>query len=368
MAIPRFGVILALATAVASTAQAGSVVVHPGQSIQAAIDAAAPGATIVVQPGTYREAGATRALTITKPGIHLIGQSRRGRPVVLEQSGTQTQGIWVSPTDTLDPADVEQPPCGVSNNRLAGFDVRGFTVQGFSGFGIYLACVDSFNIRNNTARANLTYAIFPVRSRRGHMTGNTVSGTLSDACLYVGQDDSIVVQNNHASDCLIGLQIENSTNIRYTGNVSEHNTAGMIVDILNGRQVKVVSNNRVEHNVFRDNNRPNSAPPSEDTSQILPGIGLIVVGAHRTLIQGNTFSGNKLAATTLTDFCFGMPDACNAGLDIDPNPDNNRYLRNTFENNGTDVIYMPGKGKGNCFSGNRPASLTVIGGPLPSCH
>ena len=66
--------------------------------------------------------------------------ARHGKqPVVLEQSGTQTHGIWVSPPDTLDPADDELPPCGDSGRRLRGFQLSGFTVQGFSGFGVYLA-------------------------------------------------------------------------------------------------------------------------------------------------------------------------------------------------------------------------------------
>src|SRR5438874_2344334 len=58
------------------------LVVHPGQSIQAAVDAASPGATIVVEPGTYNE-----SITVSKPHIHLVGQeTRRGGGVVLQNS------------------------------------------------------------------------------------------------------------------------------------------------------------------------------------------------------------------------------------------------------------------------------------------
>src|SRR5262245_22951117 len=47
---------------------AGAIVVRPGQSIQAAIDAASPGTTIVVKRGTYQE-----NLVIRTDGIKLIG-------------------------------------------------------------------------------------------------------------------------------------------------------------------------------------------------------------------------------------------------------------------------------------------------------
>jgi len=45
-----------------------AIIVRPGHSIQAAINAARPGTTIVVKPGTYAE-----NLTITTDGITLLG-------------------------------------------------------------------------------------------------------------------------------------------------------------------------------------------------------------------------------------------------------------------------------------------------------
>jgi hypothetical protein len=348
-------------------ANAMTIVVHAGESIQAAIDRAPAGATIRVEPGTYTEAGATRALTITKTPLRLVGAARPGQPVVLQQTGTQTHGIWVSPADTLDPANDELPPCGVSGQRLRRFDLEGFTVQGFAGFGVYLACVDGFRLERNVSQANLTYAMFPVRSSHGRMTRNRVSGTHDDACLYTGQDERILVDHNQATDCLIGLQIENCQHVRMVHNRSANNTTGMIVDVINARQTTVVSDNLVADNTFEDNNRPNDST-EPDTSQLPPGIALVIEGADRTQVVHNVFTGHSVTAIALIDFCVGNAEACAGPLRIDPHPDDNRVVRNRFSQNAMDVIYIPELGHGNCFAHNQPATLKVTGGPLPTCR
>src|SRR5262245_57389078 len=98
-------------------AAAATVVVRPGESIQAAVDGAAPGSTVVVLPGTYHEPGSPHAVAVTKDGIRLLARPRHGRPVVIERVGDQQNGVWVSPADTLAAEDAELPPCGVSGRR-----------------------------------------------------------------------------------------------------------------------------------------------------------------------------------------------------------------------------------------------------------
>ena len=54
------------------------ITVYPGQSIQDAVDAVAPGGTVSVMPGTYQETHVgTNAVTITKNGIKLIAQATK---------------------------------------------------------------------------------------------------------------------------------------------------------------------------------------------------------------------------------------------------------------------------------------------------
>ena len=78
-----------------------AIVVHPGESIQAAVDSAPSGAAIFVEPGIYRESAASAdAVTITRDDVQIIAQSTADSPVVLENAGGQQNGFVVAPGDS----------------------------------------------------------------------------------------------------------------------------------------------------------------------------------------------------------------------------------------------------------------------------
>ena len=71
--------VIAALFALATPAYAKTIHVHPGQSIQAAVDKANPGDTIIVEPGTYQE-----LVEIQTDGIHLRGSGASPDGTVLE--------------------------------------------------------------------------------------------------------------------------------------------------------------------------------------------------------------------------------------------------------------------------------------------
>src|SRR5229473_7430742 len=124
---------------------ATTIIVRPGQSIQAAVDAASPGDTILIEPGSYAEPGVacpanpaqTCGVAISKDGISLIGLTQGGRQVVLVNPGGQDVGIQVARTG--DPACLHDPA-----RRIRGSLVRGLTVSGFGLDGLDVVCADSW--------------------------------------------------------------------------------------------------------------------------------------------------------------------------------------------------------------------------------
>src|SRR5262249_15315886 len=65
------------------------VIVQPGQSIQAAVDAAQPGTEILLEPGTYFQ-----SVVVSTPNIILTGlKGPHGESVTIENPGGVDQGI-----------------------------------------------------------------------------------------------------------------------------------------------------------------------------------------------------------------------------------------------------------------------------------
>src|SRR5690349_20160536 len=67
------------------------IIVHEGGSIQAAVDAAAPGSLIKIEPGIYSE-----SITVSKAGIKLVGVTTNGAEVIIQNPGDEDDGISVT--------------------------------------------------------------------------------------------------------------------------------------------------------------------------------------------------------------------------------------------------------------------------------
>ena len=355
--------------------------VRPGQSIQNAVERAEPGDTVLVQPGTYREAGRPCpadpshrcAVVVSRNGITLRGETDDGQRVVLENAGNQAQGIAVARPGASGASCLKD-----AGQRLRGVRVEGFTVNGFGHDGIFLLCVDDWVVAHNATHANAEYGIFPSHSRRGRITDNVVTGA-NDTGIYTGQSQDVRVDDNLAMGNVSGFEIENSTGVVLRENRALGNTGGILSFTLPFLDVKSNHDNVIADNEVLANNKANSCLDPQDTVCKVPsGTGILVLAADRNRVRDNEVRDNNSFGIGVANYCvaLGLSPAECSKLDIDPNPDANRIVHNTVRGNGhspdpsvpsvfaVDLAWDT-TGTGNCWAANRAG--TTFPANLPTC-
>ena len=383
-----------------------TIVVRPGQSIQAAIDRARPGTRIYILAGTYREVGnRTNGLNVSKSGIRLIGQRTAKRGVVLENAGNQRNGIVVVPPDREDcmacHVDLKPPfplydhvdPDMIHTDPVIyGFEARNITIKGFENNGLFTERVKGFRIINVHSVDNPNYGIFPTLSSDGVITHSTASGS-DDSGIWIETSENVRATHNVVYDNVNGFEISNSDDIVLAHNEAYGNTVGiaslLLPDIFDVRPG--AKRFEFRNNYLHDNNKPNTARPGSILATVPAGIGILHLGVDDSLITGNRIENNDFFGIVIADYCVvvdGTPFAC--GEDPTTTPEfiadqaalNNRVVDNVVVNNGTDpdqqhpFIFAAGDlslvtgetGLTNCYAGNEyltAFSTFFMGSPLP---
>ena len=283
---------------------AETVTVKPGESIQAAVKKAHRGELIKVLPGTYHE-----TVYIDIDDIHLEGVIENGAWPVLDGEGKLNDGILASGH-------------GVTIERM--------WVRRFKGNGIMTQGANNFKILNNVVEGPCFYAIFPQYGKNGLVANNTVSKS-DDSAIYVGMSDHIDVLNNEASDSVIGIEVENSTNALIEGNYVHDNAVGMGAAQLPSLPVKVADHVVIRNNIVVNNNIKNFAPEGAISAGIPSGVGIWILGTDSVTVENNLIRNNKSVGLFYSETTFII-----TATDTKMNPlaSHGVILKNRFLENG----------------------------------
>ena len=185
---------------------------------------------------------------------------------------------------------------------------------------------------NGPDRDNGAYGLYPVQCENVLIDGVVAIGA-SDAGIYVGQSNMVVVKNSRAEFNVAGIEIENTTNADVFDNVATNNTGGILVfNMPNLPQTG--ARTRVFRNRISSNNTANFAPKGTAVSGVPAGSGVVINSNDEVEIFNNDISDNATANIIISSlFSTGYADRSTAE-NFDPYPEAIYIYDNNFEGGG----------------------------------
>ncbi len=241
---------------------------------QEAFILAKPGDEIVLPSGFYEIAD---GLSIDVDDVIVSGAGLNKTILSFKNQLTGAQGLIVTSDN-------------VTLRDFAIEDAKGDAIKAKGSDGIYF-----INIRTEWTggprSTNGAYGLYPVESRNVLIDGCVAIGA-SDAGIYVGQSENIVVRNSRAEYNVAGIEIENSNSADVYNNLTTHNTGGILIFDLpylpkqGGHTIRVFDNQSVQ------NDTPNFAPEGNIVGEIPRGSGMIVMASENVEIFNNEIGDN----------------------------------------------------------------------------
>lgn len=219
------------------------------------------------------------------------------------------------------------------------FTIEHLTIEDSRGDGLKISESENITIRgikvqwtNGPSTKNGAYGIYPVLTRNV-LIEDTVSIAASDAGIYVGQSDGVIVRNSRAEKNVAGIEIENTINADVYDNVATGNTGGILVFNMPGLSQQG-GNIRVFNNKVIANNHANFGAKGTPVASVPAGSGIVINSNDDVEIFGNEIRDNATTNIIVSSvYSTGYKDS-SASPNFDPYPERIYVHGNTLSGGG----------------------------------
>ena len=319
----------------AGPVHAAMIHVGPGadaqERLQTALIDARPGDTVHIAAGRYALAN---GLSLDVAGVTVRGDGPAR--TILDFTGQKGEGEGLLVT---------------SNNVT----LRDFAVENAAGNGIKSKGADGISFvdlrvewTGGPKSTNGAYGVYPVSSKHVLIDRVFVKGA-SDAGIYVGQSQQIIVRNSRAEGNVAGIEIENSYNADVHDNAATGNTGGILVFDLPDLPQQGGHGIRLFHNQVVANNHANFAAPGNIVAGVPSGTGVMVMANRDVHVFDNDIKDNQGNAVMVVSYTQKFTDVSYNPLPRAVAVSGNRYA---------------GNGSAPAFKGGTQIAA-AIGGTLP---
>lgn len=261
---------------------------------------AKPGSVIDIPAGHYT---LKRGLSLRTDGVTLKGAGMDKTVLSFKGQVVGPEGLLVNASDfTIENLALEDTKGdALKINQGKNITIRGVRVEWTGG----------------PRTTNGAYGLYPVKTQNVLIEDSVVIGA-SDAGIYVGQSDNIVVRNNRAEHNVAGIEIENSTNADVYGNTATQNTGGILVFNMPNLS-KAGHSTRVFKNKVFDNNLGNFAAKGAAVASVPAGSGVVVNSNDKVEIFDNDIADHKTTNIIISSY-FSTNYYNTRGVASDYNP------------------------------------------------
>lgn len=277
---------------------------------------AKPGSVVEIPAGTYH---LTSGLTLRNNGVTVRGAG-------MDKTILSFKGQVAGPEGMLVYA--------------SNFTLEGLTIEDSKGDGLKINDGDGVTIRKVKVQwtggskvTNGAYGIYPVKCKNV-LIEDSVAIAASDAGIYVGQSNGVVVRRSRAEQNVAGIEIENTINADVYENVATNNTGGILVfNMPNLSQPGYGT--RVFKNKVDKNNLGNFAAKGTAVASVPAGSGVVINSNSKVEIFDNDITDNQTANVIISSyFSTGYYSTKGVAANYDPYPKAIYVYGNRFKGGG----------------------------------